>query len=174
MSSWKDLVRSVAPALATALGGPVAGIAVKELGVKLLGKEDASESEIAAAVASGGSDVLIKLKELDQQFATRMTELGIDLEKIAAADRSDARAREVARKDLVPSVLAYGVIAAFIVLDFMLISRPIPESNRDAFNLILGAMNGSVITILTYYFGSSRGSAAKDEVIGQAISGKGN
>ena len=50
MSNWKAIVGTVAPALATALGGPLAGVAVKAIADKVLGKPAATEADVAAAI----------------------------------------------------------------------------------------------------------------------------
>ena len=56
---WKSVVRTVAPTLATALGGPLAGAAVQALSVALLGRPDGTEQEVAEAVLTGGADALL-------------------------------------------------------------------------------------------------------------------
>jgi len=77
---WKSLVRAVAPALATALGTPLAGLAVAAISDAVLGKPDGSEQEVEAALAVAGPDVLLRLKDADRAFTLRMRELDIDLE----------------------------------------------------------------------------------------------
>lgn len=168
MKLWKDIISAVAPALATALGGPLAGLAVREIGGKILGKEEATENEVAAAIAGATPETLAKLRELDQQFQTRMAELGIKLEELENADRADARARDVAAKDRIPAILAIVHAAAFFALLFVMFTTSVPQTNRDAFNILLGMLSTSMLTIMTYYFGSSRGSKAKDEILGRA------
>ena len=42
---WKDVIGAVAPTIATALGGPLAGAAVKTLSNVLLGHEKGTESD---------------------------------------------------------------------------------------------------------------------------------
>ena len=54
---------------------------------------------------------------------------------------------------------------AFIVLLFMMLTHAIPEANKSAFDILLGMLGGNMLTVMTYYFGSSRGRRAKDEVI---------
>ena len=78
---WKKVVGAVAPGLATALGGPLAGVAVSALSEQLLGRPDGSEAEVATALRVGGSDALLKLKDAEQAFQTRMRELPLDLAK---------------------------------------------------------------------------------------------
>lgn len=165
MKNWKELIRSVAPSLATALGGPLAGVAVREIAGKVLGKPAASEDDVAAAMAMASPETLLKLRELDQQFKKDMATLGVELEKLDAGDRANAREREKALKDWVPSALAVTNASAFFVLLFLMLSRAIPESNRSAFDILLGMLGGNMLTVMTYYFGSSRGSRAKDELL---------
>jgi hypothetical protein len=43
MASWKDIIRSIAPTIGTALGGPLAGTATKFIADKMLGKADATQ-----------------------------------------------------------------------------------------------------------------------------------
>ena len=50
MADWKSIVGTVAPAIATALGGPLAGLGVSAIG-KALGLGDgASKEDVAQAV----------------------------------------------------------------------------------------------------------------------------
>ena len=50
MKDWKDLIAAVAPTIATALGGPMAGFAVRTLSNTLLGHENGSEADIVQAI----------------------------------------------------------------------------------------------------------------------------
>ena len=49
MSGWKSIVGTVAPALATALGSPLAGMAVAAIG-SALGLTESSEETVSAAI----------------------------------------------------------------------------------------------------------------------------
>lgn len=81
---WKKLVAGIAPALGTALGGPLVGAAVAELGGALLGNRDASETDVAAALAGGrlGPEQIVAIKQTDNALAVRLRELDIDVLKI--------------------------------------------------------------------------------------------
>ena len=169
-ANWRGIIGTVAPALATALGGPLAGVAVRAIAEKVLGKPEASEADVAAAVAAAGPELLLKLREADQAFARAMAEAGIKLEEIEAQDRASARAREIATRDWVPAALAITNALAFFILLFLMISHSIPETNKSAFDILLGMLAGSLTTIMTYYFGSSRGSREKDTILGRVAS----
>jgi hypothetical protein len=150
----------------------LAGLATKQIATALLGKEDAKQSEIEAATANASPETLVKLKELDQAFQVKMGELGIELEKLDTEDRANARAREIAVRDWVPQALAMGIAAAFLVLLFWMFTGTLPPENKDAFNILLGLLGGSMASVMSYYFGSSRGSSHKDTTISDALKRK--
>ena len=165
---WKSIVGSVAPTIATALGGPLAGMAVSAISQALLGKPDASETDVANAIAKATNpETLTKLKEAENSFAATMKELDINLEKISAEDRANARAREIAVKDKTPRNLAYGyTIGYFIVLGLIIYQgKQIDDHVKDLVNILLGILSGAQVGIISYYFGSSSGSARKSEML---------
>lgn len=71
-----DIVKGVAPTIATALGGPLAGAAVTFLADKL-GASDKTQEAVTQIIQ--GVDPL-KMKELDNQFQFQMASLGIQLQ----------------------------------------------------------------------------------------------
>lgn len=168
MAGWKDILKQVAPTMAQALGGPLAGGVVRKLAGALLGDEKASEDKVAQAVLAASPETFMKLKELEQEFQKFVLDHELDLEKLAVSDRDSARKREMAVKDWVPAVLALGFNAAFFVILFLMLKAKIPMENKDAFTLLLGMLSGGVTSILSYYFGSSRGSDRKTELMGKA------
>lgn len=75
MSGLSDVLRSVAPMIATALGGPLAGAAVSFLSSKL-GVDPAVVEQTVAGMTPAD---LVRMKELDNQFALEMAKVGISL-----------------------------------------------------------------------------------------------
>lgn len=162
---WRKILGTVAPALATAAGGPLAGAAVKAIASKLLNKPEATQDEVEAAVIGADPQTLLKLRELDQQFAKDMQAAGIRLEEIEAEDRANARAREVATKDSTPAILAYAVTIGFFgTLAYMLVNGK-PATGGDALLVMLGSLGTAWSAICAYFFGSSAGSKLKTEVL---------
>lgn len=164
---WKKIVGTVAPTLATALGGPLAGIAVKTIATQILGKPDATEEEVEAAVLGADPQTLIRLKELDHEFKTTMVNAGIKLEEIAAADRNSARQREIATGDVwTPRLLAAFVVGLTIILEGYVMLNGLPNTvNEIIVGRILGTLDTASMMVLAYYFGSSASSRSKDETI---------
>ena len=62
LDQFGPLLGQIAPTIATALGGPLAGIAVKTLSAVLLGHENGSEDDVKAAMTSASPDQLVALK----------------------------------------------------------------------------------------------------------------
>ena len=112
------LLGQVAPTLATAMGGPLAGLAVKTLSNVLLGNEEGTEADIAKAMQSATPDQLADIKKIDADFKTRMAELEIDLERISAGDRDSARKREMTVGDHTPKILAGAITLGFFGILF--------------------------------------------------------
>ena len=62
------------------------------------------------------------------------------------------------------SFIAIALVAAVIALMFVLAFNSGP-SNVDVFKIVVGTLVGAVMTIVGYYFGSSKSSRAKDNTI---------
>jgi hypothetical protein len=168
---WKSLVKTVAPTLATALGGPLAGMATRVIAGAVLGDEDADEGQIAAALQGASPDALMALKKADQDFAVRMRKLDIDEIKMANDDRSNARQREIATKDKMPAIIALAALGGFFGILTAMAFVELPDKSVQPLTLMLGALGALVGSIGNYYFGSSAGSAKKNEMIA-AMKGK--
>ena len=63
LETFGPLLRQVAPTIATALGGPVAGMAVRALSVGLLGREDGTANDLAAVLAAATPMFLTTIPE---------------------------------------------------------------------------------------------------------------
>lgn len=169
LSTFGGLIRQVAPTIATALGGPLAGFATRTISEALLGKEDASPDELAVALSSATPEQLARLREVDANFKVSMKKLDIDLAQIDASDRNSARQREVALKDRTPMILAGVVCLGFFGTLIGLLLYGLPSRGQDAVLILLGALSAAFTAIVNYYYGSSSGSKAKEQIIDQMV-----
>jgi hypothetical protein len=64
------------------------------------------------------------------------------------------------------------ILAMFSVVIYALAFKVIPEGNREIFVHTLGIVEGAVITIVTYYYGSSSGSKRKTELLEEELDKK--
>ena len=155
LKTFGPLIGSIAPTIATALGGPVAGMAVKALSGALLGHEDGTEDDIKAALANPTADQLAALKKIDADFKVQMKSLDIDLERIAASDRDSARNMAIMTHDWTPRVLAVVVVVAWGIVQWYLLHNVIDASMRELVARVLGTLDGALMLVLSYYFGSA-------------------
>lgn len=167
---WKATLGVVAPTIATALGGPLAGLAIKALiGVLGLG-EGASDDEIAKAVQGATPEQLLALKKADQEFAVRMRELDVDLTRIAAGDRDSARKMEIETKSWAPAILATVTVIGFFGVLIALISGEavFPKEYELMVGSMFGALGAAMTQVYNYYFGSSAGSEQKNALLAKS------
>lgn len=68
-------------------------------------------------------------------------------------------------KDIFQYLLGGLIVAGFFTLLYLLVSKTVPEINKDLLNLVVGALIGSFATVVGYFFGSSKGSAEKTELL---------
>lgn len=59
------------------------------------------------------------------------------------------------------------IVVCVLAFVYLLIVREIPDQNRDMVNMALGAFITSLTTVVSYFFGSSKGSADKTELLKQ-------
>lgn len=174
MSKWTSirdstlgLLGAVAPTLAKTLGGPLAGAAVGVLSKVLLGKEGGTTAEIDAALATASPEVIAAVRKADQDFEAEMGRQGIDLAKINAGDRDSARNREVQTHDSwTPRILAAIVVGAVLTGEGYAMTHSIPAGAEMLVGRVLGTLDAALMCVLYYYFGSSAGSAQKNQIMG--------
>jgi len=62
-------------------------------------------------------------------------------------------------------VLGGLIVIGFFVLLGLLIFIDVPQANSDLLNLVVGSLIASFTTIVGYFFGSSKSSADKTEIL---------
>jgi len=173
---WKKVVQTVSPVLASALGGPLAGAAVSALGVAILGKPDATQDEVAAAIASGSlsGEQLVAMKQADLAFQTRMAELQIDLVKLdqesdaaVLADVQSARARQIATTDYMPQIIFGLLLVVYVseVIMFFYGKMPDDEYTKALMTRAFGTVETGLTGAIAYFIGSSRGSKKSGDAL---------
>jgi hypothetical protein len=114
-------------------------------------------------------DQLLALKNAEQDFQLQMTELGFknvaDLEKIAADDRASARDMQIQTRDHTPSVGFYLITAGFFGLLAMMLFHVIPQDNSRILDLMTGSLGTAWITAVSYFYGTTRSSGIKDQML---------
>lgn len=174
---WKKVVSGVAPALATALAGPLAGTAVSFLAKEFLGDEKATEDQIGQAILTASPDALLKLQEINKAFEIQMKALNVNLEALAVEDRKSARNMAVHADlmNMLPHILLSAVfIGGYFWLLWLLFSGRVQlhDNVRDMGNILLGVLTAGIPMILRFWFGGSPGDERNMDRIYNAIPGK--
>jgi len=76
------------------------------------------------------------------------------------------------KKSSFMAVLAVIIITCSFSMFYMIMFSTIADVNRDVAMFVLGSVTTALVTVLNYYFGSSNGSAEKDQTIKDQL-GKG-
>lgn len=157
METLLNLLKTVAPALATAVAGPLGGMAVTAMATKF----GVSDTVAAVAEAIAG----------DPQAAQKLRELDFEYAKLDATDRANARAMQVTaiqsddpfvRRFTYYFIMAWTIFA--IVFVPCVVFLPIPADNVRFADTIIGFLLGTVIaSTFSFLLGSSFGSRAKDK-----------
>lgn len=171
MDKILDILRVAAPTVATALGGPLAGLAVKFVADKL-GVPPEDEEAIVRAVQGVTPEQIVQLKQMDVEFQKFLRQNQIDLEKIAAEDRASARNLLVQTKSMVPAILSIGVTIGYFGILIMMLRGELHVGDSQALLIMLGALGSAWGAIMQYWFGTSASSASKDATIHTAVSKK--
>ncbi len=173
LSGLRDLIATVAPTIATALGSPIAGVATKFIASKLLGDENATVDQVAKALKNATPETMLQLKTIEQEFLIEMERLGIKREELDAADRDSARQRQVDTKDNTPDILAavYTFGYFYILVTFFSGELKIPQGQDTIAVMLITVLTAGQAQILNFYFGSSAGSKSKTGLI-KTMTGK--
>lgn len=162
---WIDTLKTLAPTVATALGGPLAGAAVSAIGAAL----GVPPGSIAKAFQDGQltPDSVAKLRELELQYQNDEKERGFKYAELAYKDRDSARTTNTTGGiqnrlfflSLLLLLMTLGAEGAVLFIGY-------PPGVPDVvIGRILGLADSVAIMVLSYYYGTSSGSAQKTEML---------
>lgn len=170
---WKGLLGTVAPMIATAYGTPLAGMATKVL-VNALGltpapqaTEEETQQLVAEKLQNATPAELLAVKSADYQFKKDMKSLDVDLEKIAASDRTSARdfsSKSGTSNELFWLSLAILGMGLFSEL-WVLFRGYNPEIPEIIVGRVLGLLDALVMLVASFWYGTTRSSQTKDTTI---------
>lgn len=161
-----DLLKSIAPGLATVVAGPLGGMAVKAIADKL-GVADTVEAVTAAIQA-------------DPQAAQKLSEINLKEFELHNANTDSARNMNTKIQESTSAswlakntayVLDVGIVSATIFLAWFAFMKGVPDANKELVYMALGSLITMSGTILNFHRGSSQGSKDKGSEI-QNLKGK--
>jgi hypothetical protein len=190
----KSVIGTIAPTLATMLGGPLAGTAVTAL-ESAFGLAPGSGAEAITNVVQSGQmtpEIIAAVRASDQKHAELMGEQGIDLQKLNLAheeagdalevdDRKSARTVNSSREAVwwiaVCVLVTFALIMASVLYGcFVLVTGGMPVKDVSIVAAIAGLV-GSVVgyvaanaqTVINFIFGGSLGSEKKTDALADSV-----
>jgi hypothetical protein len=160
-----DWLKQIAPTIATALGGPLAGLAVSAIAKAVGVDEDKVTDLISSNKMSPEQIAQVKIAEIE--LKKQENELGLNFEALAVDDRKSAREMQAATRSIVPPALAGAITIGFFSILSMLLFGQV-DGNNPTILMMLGSLSTAWTGIIAYYFGSSAGSQAKTEMLSKS------
>lgn len=156
-----DWLKTIAPTIATALGGPLGGLAYEAVS-KVLG---ISQDDAKKMLDDGKltADQIASVQQAEIALKAKAQELNLDFEQLAVQDRKSARDLQQNTHSIIPPALAIIVTFGFFGILVGLMMETFKTS--DALLLMLGSLGTAWTAIMSFYFGSSAGSQAKDAML---------
>ncbi|AVQ81640.1 hypothetical protein [Variovorax sp. PMC12] len=172
---WKATIGAVAPGLATALGGPLAGAAVKVIADKVFGNPNASEADLATALALGTltGDQIRALKQAEMEMQIELARIDQASDAAYLADTDSARKQTVALAQSgsgiawAPVVISAIITVGFFICIYMLFvfERDWTERQAGLLNTLFGALILGFGQACNYWLGSSAGSKRAGDAV---------
>jgi len=159
--SW---IESIAPTIASCLGGPLAGLAVEAVS-KAIGVDP---SAVQDTINSGklSADQIASIQAAEIQLKAKAQEMNLDFEQLAVQDRKSARDMQINTKSWIPPILAIGITIGFFGIMYGMMAGRVTSS--DALMLLLGSLGTAWTGVISFYFGSSASSQNKDQLLHQS------
>ena len=162
-----DLLKTIAPLLGTALGGPLGGAAAAFIADKL-GLDSKTVKNVSEVLNGSKMDpaqiTQIKLAEIEFQKFCKTHE--IDTAKLAMDNTKDARDMQKQTRSYFPATLSTFVTAGFFgILVTMLVWEYKPT---EPLLIMLGALGAAFGAVVNFWLGSSNGSQRKDQMLAES------
>lgn len=168
-----DWLKTLAPLIGTALGGPLGGAAAAFIADKL-GIENKTIEAVSEVLNSGklSPDQIsaIKLAEIDFQKFLKQHE--IDLAKLDVDNTRSAREMQMTTRSRTPDVLAGIIVLGFFGILITMMMGMLKVSDQQALLILLGALAAAFGAVINFFFGSSHGSQTKDRLLANSTPAK--
>jgi hypothetical protein len=163
--SW---IESIAPTIASCLGGPLAGLAVEAVS-KAIGVDP---NQVQDTINSGKltADQIASIQAAEVQLKLKAQEMGLNFEELAVQDRKSAREMQTTTRSWIPPLLAIIITVGFFGILVGMMSGKVTSS--DALMLLLGSLGTAWTGVISFYFGSSASSQNKDQLLHQSTPAK--
>jgi hypothetical protein len=167
MNGFMGVLKGLAPTVASAVLGPLGGVAVAAIG-EILGIDNATTVQISKAFEDGKitPEQLAEIKKMELRYQNEEKERGFRYSEMEFKDRDSAR--QLAKVDMRPQmVLSVIYTVGYFTLLYQFISGDlvIPLQNKDLLGPLIGVMGAAQVQIMNFWFGSSAGSTTKNTML---------
>ena len=156
----------IGPTLASAIAGPFGGLAYEAVSKAMGVSQDDAKRMLESGKMS--SDQIALVQQAEIELKAKAMELGLNFEQLAVNDRKSARDMQISTQSFVPPLLSILVVVAWATIQYFLLTHVIDPSMRELIARVLGTLDGALMLVLSFYFGSSSGSQAKDQLLHQS------
>ena len=163
--NWIDTIKTIAPTVASALGGPLAGIAVTALG-SLFGIAEPTQEKIKSAIEQGQmtGEQISAIRTLELQLQAEERERGFRYAELEFKNVADARAMKISTNSLFPELLSTLIVVGFFgILGWMMYKPSAIES--QPLLIMLGSLGAAFGAVINYWLGSNKGSDRTKELL---------
>lgn len=161
--SW---MKQLAPTVASALGGPLAGMAVGAITEALGGDSDKAKEILATGQLKSEDIAAIKQAEINLKLKEK--ELGLSFAKLEAEDRASARNMQIAVRSKIPAVLSIAVTLGYFGVLVGMMMGLLAVSDSQALLIMLGSLGTSWGMVMSFWFGTTSNSTSKTEIIARS------
>ncbi len=175
MGALIPLAMSIAPEIARWLCGDAAEKTTAAITKAVTDATGTTDADAATTVLQQNPAIAAQLRVQLAQIAAEREQASRsdDLDQISAAmrDAADARAQMVALNSQKTAVVwSAPVISGIVLLTFvtvmtLVLMHGIPAGSETAANMLLGTLAAMATSVVSYWVGSSAGSARKDEIL---------
>jgi len=159
-----DWLKTLAPTIASCLGGPLAGMAVEAVSKSLGIDPNAVQDTINNGKLT--ADQIASIQSAEIALKAKAQEMSLDFEQLAVQDRKSARDMQTTNKSFVPPLLALIITLGFFGILIGMMTGKVTSS--DALMLLLGSLGTAWTGVISFYFGSSASSQNKDQLLHQS------
>jgi hypothetical protein len=167
-----DFLKTIAPTVASALLGPLGGVAVSAIG-NLLGISDATTEKVAKVFQDGKltPEQLSAIKELELKYINDEKEHDFKYADLAYKDRDSARKWNTeggiqGRMFFLSCLLLAITLGCEIAVLFY--GYPDDKLPEMVVGRILGLMDAVAMMVLAYHYGTTQGSLQKSNLLAQS------
>lgn len=194
LSSIKNVIAAIAPTAGLLIGGPLGGMAGRAIAAAIGVEESGTPAEVAGRVAEAiqsgnlSGDQLVAMKAADIALQVKMKELDLDeqrisgdLDKAFLLDTQNARASHagdtgvfwlgIAILVIFAAVMGFSMYGSYQILQGGITIKDvgIVAAVFGFLGTIVGYAAANAQQVVSYFFGSSRGSKEKGDAMSDAF-----